>query len=70
MLHNLTALERDIAATDDEFDGRVFALYGLTDKEIKLVKESQVSTLSPVRAFFCFLFGRILLSFSHRNCHI
>jgi hypothetical protein len=39
-LLNLTELERDIAATDNEIDDRVFALYGLTDKEIKLVKES------------------------------
>jgi hypothetical protein len=39
-LHNLTELERDIAATDDEIDDQVFALYGLTEKEIKLVKES------------------------------
>jgi hypothetical protein len=39
-LRNLTELERDIATTDDEIDKQVFALYGLTDKEIKLVKES------------------------------
>lgn len=39
-LHNLTEIERDIAATDNEIDDRVFALYGLTDQEIKLVKES------------------------------
>jgi type I restriction-modification system DNA methylase subunit len=39
-LHNLTGLERDIATTDDEIEKRVFALYGLSDKEIKLVRES------------------------------
>ena len=39
-LHNLTELERDIATTDDEIEKRVFALYGLSDKEIKLVRES------------------------------
>jgi hypothetical protein len=39
-LLDLTQLEHDIAVTDDEIDDRVFALYGLTDEEIKLVRES------------------------------
>ena len=39
-LRNLTELERAIATTDDGIDKQVFALYGLTDKEIKLVRES------------------------------
>ena len=37
-LHNLTELEQKIETTDEQIDGRVFALYGLTEKEIKLVR--------------------------------
>ena len=33
-----TALERQITATDQEIDRLVYALYGLTDDEIKLVE--------------------------------
>lgn len=39
-LHNLTELERDIAATDAEIDQQVSRLYGLTPEEIRLVEES------------------------------
>lgn len=39
-LHNLTELEQKIETTDEEIDERVFALYGLTEKEIKLARES------------------------------
>ena len=33
-------LERRIEATDGEIDRLVYALYGLTDKEIALVEEA------------------------------
>ena len=33
-----TALERQIAATDTQVDKLVYALYGLTDAEIKIVE--------------------------------
>jgi len=39
-LHNLTELERDIAATDVEIDQLVCKLYELTKNEIKLVEEA------------------------------
>ncbi|MGD0651296.1 MAG: TaqI-like C-terminal specificity domain-containing protein [Verrucomicrobiia bacterium] len=39
-LHNLTEMERAIAATDDEIDQLVYKLYGLTPAEIRLVEES------------------------------
>jgi hypothetical protein len=39
-LHNLTELERAIAATDEEIDQLVYQLYGLTPAEIRLVEES------------------------------
>ena len=39
-LHNLTELERDIAATDEEIDQLVYRLYGLAKDEIKLVEET------------------------------
>ena len=39
-LYNLTELERDIAATDDEIDRLVYKLYGLTEDEIKIVEEA------------------------------
>jgi adenine-specific DNA-methyltransferase len=33
-----TALERQIAATDTQLDTLIYALYGLTEDEIKLVE--------------------------------
>jgi predicted RNA methylase len=39
-----TALERQIAATDTQLDALVYALYGLTDAEIKII---EASTSSP-----------------------
>ena len=39
-LHNLTELERDIAATDEEIDRQVYDLYGLTADERALVEAS------------------------------
>jgi hypothetical protein len=39
-LHNLTELERNIAAADDEIDDRVYKLYGLTPAEVRLVEDS------------------------------
>jgi hypothetical protein len=39
-LHNLTEMERAIAATDEEIDQLVYKLYGLTPAEIRLVEES------------------------------
>lgn len=39
-LHNLTELEREIAATDEEIDQLVYKLYELTKDEIKLVEEA------------------------------
>ena len=35
-----TALERQIAATDSHFDTLIYALYGLTDAEIKTIEAS------------------------------
>lgn len=32
------ALEREIGQTDDAIDKKVYALYGLTDEEIKIIK--------------------------------
>ena len=36
-----TALERQIAATDQQIDRLVYQLYGLTDDEIKLVEGTE-----------------------------
>ena len=36
----LTAVRRQIAATDREIDRLVYELYGLTDEEIRIVEES------------------------------
>lgn len=38
--HEQTALQRQIAATDREIDALVYALYGLTDEEIRIVEEA------------------------------
>ena len=38
--HNLTELERDIAATDNEIDRLVYKLYGLTEEEIRIVESA------------------------------
>ena len=38
--HEHTVLERDIAATDRRIDELVYELYGLTDKEVKIVEEA------------------------------
>jgi hypothetical protein len=38
--HERTVLERDIAATDRRIDELVYELYGLTDKEIRIVEEA------------------------------
>jgi hypothetical protein len=35
-----TALERQIAAIDTQLDTLVYALYGLTDTEIKIIEAS------------------------------
>lgn len=35
-----TAIERQIDATDRQIDELVYELYGLTDKEIRIVEES------------------------------
>jgi hypothetical protein len=35
----LTALERQVAATDAQIDRLVYELYGLTEQEIKIVEE-------------------------------
>lgn len=37
--HNKTVLQRQIEATDRQIDQLVYELYGLTDKEIKIVEE-------------------------------
>jgi hypothetical protein len=39
-----TALERQIAATDTQLDKLVYALYGLTDAEIKIVEDAVLSS--------------------------
>lgn len=36
-----TAIERQIAATDKSIDALVYQLYGLTEKEIRIVKGGQ-----------------------------
>jgi len=38
--HEKTALQRQIAATDHQIDQLVYALYGLTADEIKIVEEA------------------------------
>lgn len=38
--HDKTSLERQIAATDRQIDQLVYELYGLTDKEIKIVEDA------------------------------
>jgi hypothetical protein len=35
-----TAIERQIAATDKRIDKLVYELYGLTDREVRIVEES------------------------------
>ena len=37
-LDRVRNLERQIAQVDEEIDQRVYALYGLTDEEIKIVE--------------------------------
>jgi len=37
--HERTLLERQISATDCEIDRLVYELYGLTEKEIRIVEE-------------------------------
>ncbi|NLD98022.1 MAG: N-6 DNA methylase [Synergistaceae bacterium] len=39
--HEKTVVERQIAVTDGEIDGLVYALYGLTEEEIGIVEESR-----------------------------
>ncbi len=36
----MTAIERRIRATDRKIDELVYELYGLTDKEIRIVEEA------------------------------
>jgi len=38
--HKRVVIERDIAATDRRIDELVYELYGLTDKEIRIVEEA------------------------------
>jgi hypothetical protein len=38
--HERSAIERQINATDAEIDQLVYKLYGLTDKEIRIVEEA------------------------------
>lgn len=38
--HEKTALKRQIAATDRQIDELVYALYGLTEDEIRIVEEA------------------------------
>jgi hypothetical protein len=38
--HQRTALQRQIASTDEEIDRLVYELYDLTDEEIAIVEES------------------------------
>ena len=38
--HTRTVIEREIAATDHAIDEFVYELYGLTDKEVKIVEEA------------------------------
>jgi len=38
--HEKTALERQIEATDGQIDALVYELYGPTEEEIRIVKES------------------------------
>ena len=40
--HQLTALSRQIEATDREIDALVYELYGLSDEEIRIVEEATV----------------------------
>jgi hypothetical protein len=37
--HEKTTLQRQIAATDQQIDHLVYALYGLTEEEIRIVEE-------------------------------
>jgi hypothetical protein len=37
--HDKTVLQRDIDATDREIDRLAYALYGLTEEEIRVVEE-------------------------------
>ena len=39
MNHAKTTIQRHIEATDQQIDGLVYELYGLTKKEIEIVKE-------------------------------
>ncbi len=39
--HEKTLIRRQIDATDKEIDKLVYKLYGLTDKEIKIVEQSK-----------------------------
>jgi len=39
--HEKTMLQRQIAATDHQLDQLVYALYGLTEKEIKIVERGE-----------------------------
>jgi hypothetical protein len=36
--HEKTAIDRQIAATDKQIDALVYELYGLTEKEIRIVE--------------------------------
>jgi predicted nucleic acid-binding Zn-ribbon protein len=38
--HEREAIERQIAAADEQIDHLVYELYGLTDEEIKIVEEA------------------------------
>ena len=38
-LHEKTAIQRQIDATDNQIDRLVYELYDLTDEEIKIVEE-------------------------------
>jgi len=41
--HEKTAIERQIAATDQQVDALVYELYGLTKEEIRIVECAQES---------------------------
>jgi hypothetical protein len=38
--HERTVIEHEIAATDRDIDELVYELYGLSDKEVKIVEEA------------------------------
>ncbi|MFZ2348751.1 MAG: hypothetical protein WAW99_00775 [Candidatus Bipolaricaulis anaerobius] len=38
--HEKTALQRQIAATDNQIDHLMYELYGLTEEEIRVVEEA------------------------------